>query len=149
MKKTNPKKNDNNTNYHDGGKEQIEERRIEEELENDEGGIRTGGGRKEEEWKGKIVTVNVRPTNTIDIESGIIDIALHPIAIHAIDSTSISLQLLSTSSIQSNMNICKDRDQDEKKRNSYIEAQRLLAYGGAAGVLRVHSLNMVKEIIGR
>ena len=86
----------------------------------------------ESEWVNNVVTIAVSSRNTTNLDTGILDIALHPISLHAIDTTSISISTY-------------DHITNEKFIN--LKDERLLAYGGAAGLLRVHSLNLLKEIV--
>ena len=88
--------------------------------------------KNESEWLDNVVTITVSSKITTDLDMGILDIALHPISLHAIDTTSISISTY---------------DHITNKKIINLKDERLLAYGGAAGLLRVHSLNLLKEIV--
>jgi hypothetical protein len=75
-------------------------------------------------WNGETATISVSIKNTIDLEASFTNLAVHNVSLHSIDSTpmkSFNLPISATS--------------------------RLFAYGGAAGLLRIHTLDMYKEIV--
>jgi hypothetical protein len=75
-------------------------------------------------WNGDTATISLSIKNTVDVESSLTNIAVHNVSLHSIDSTSI------------------------KSSNLPISAtSRLFAYGGAAGLLRIHTLDIFKEIV--
>lgn len=73
-----------------------------------------------------VVTVS---TGTVNIESNLIKIPSPNHALHAIDSTSIKLH------------------KDYEQNSPFSSSSRLFAYGGASGLLRIHSLDLLKEIV--
>jgi hypothetical protein len=81
-------------------------------------------------WNGTVATVDVSATRSLDTESGIVNIATHPVALHAIDSIP---------------HILLDSDGDPLP---HLENTCLMAYGGASGLLRIHSIDILKEIMG-
>jgi hypothetical protein len=73
---------------------------------------------------GDTATISLSIKNTIDMESSLTNIAVHNVSLHCIDSISMN------------------------SSNSPISAtSRLFAYGGAAGLLRIHTLDIFKEIV--
>ena len=81
-------------------------------------------------WNGSIATIDVSTSRSLDTESGIIKIATHPLSLHAIDSTPLIL-------LDSN-----------GEQQPHLENTCLMAYGGAAGLLRIHTIDILKEIVG-
>lgn len=81
-------------------------------------------------WNGTVATIDVTATRSLDTESGIIKIASHPIALHAIDSTPHTLRDSTGDLVPHLENTC------------------LMAYGGASGLLRIHTIDILQEIMG-
>ena len=107
---------------------EVEKRVMEEEMS---GGDSSMDGRNG--WCGSIATIDVSDRRSLDVETGMAEIAVHPIALHAIDSIPVT----------GNENTSSNTDIDKDMRIS-----RLMAYGGASGLLRIHSINILKEIVG-
>jgi hypothetical protein len=81
-------------------------------------------------WNGTVATIDVSATRSLDTESGIVKIATHPLALHAIDSTPY---------------ILLDSGGDPLP---HLENTCLMAYGGASGLLRIHTIDILREIMG-
>jgi hypothetical protein len=75
-----------------------------------------------------IVVVNVS-TGTLQIASNQLKLSSPGQALHAIDSTPLTLQ------------------GDYEQNSPFTHSARLFAYGGAAGLLRIHSIDLLKEIV--
>lgn len=81
-------------------------------------------------WNGTIATIDISTSRSLDTESGIVKIATHPLALHTIDSTPYIL-LDSKGDLVPN-----------------LENTSLIAYGGASGLLRIHTIDILREIMG-
>ena len=117
---------------------EVEKRVVEEENSNDNSSTKSRS-----EWCGSIATIDVSDQRTLDVETGMSEIAIHPVALHAIDS--IPLPENKNSSADGDADNGRDKDRD---RDTDTETSRLMAYGGASGLLRIHSINILKEIVG-
>lgn len=108
--------------------DEVEKRGVDEEKSSGESSTE---GR--EEWRGSIATINVSDRRSLEVETGMSEIAIHPVALHAIDS--IPMPYTCSTSTDT------DKDKD-------IGTVRLMAYGGASGLLRIHTIHLLREIVG-
>ena len=108
-----------NTSESDGSK-------VRDKIEKDDDVLES----EESSWSGTVASVNVSLKRSLDIEYGMIRIATHSLALHSIVSTPLTLQ-------DSKGNIMP-----------HLKNTMLMAYGGASGLLRIHSIDMLEEIVG-
>lgn len=102
----------------------------------------------ENNWHSSVTRITVASYSNIDLEYGMSEIALHPIALHAIDTTSLHIP---KRNIKSSQELEPDPELDLEPRPQYdnqVDNHRLYAYGGAAGLIRIHSINILKDIVG-
>jgi hypothetical protein len=112
--------------------DEVEKRGVDEEKSSGESSAESSG---REEWRGSIATIDVSDRRSLEVETGMSEIAIHPVALHAIDSIPMPYTYSTSSST----------DTDEGKDTGTV---RLMAYGGASGLLRIHTINILKEIVG-
>lgn len=118
---------------------EVEKRVVEEENSNDYSSTRSRN-----EWCGSIATIDVSDRRSLDVETGMAEIAMHPVALHAIDSIPLS----GTKNSSADADNDNEKDKDRDSRDTDTGTSRLMAYGGASGLLRIHSINILKEIVG-
>jgi hypothetical protein len=114
--------------------DEVEKRGVDEEKCSGESSMVSSG---REEWRGSIATIDVSDRRSLEVETGMSEIAIHPVALHAVDS--IPLHDACSTSTSTSTDTDKDKD---------TGTVRLMAYGGASGLLRIHTINILKEIVG-
>lgn len=114
--------------------DEVEKRGVDEEKSSGESSTESSC---REEWRGSIATIDVSDRRSLEVETGMSEIAIHPVALHAIDSIPMPYTCSTSSSTST--------DTDKDKGTGTV---RLMAYGGASGLLRIHTINILEEIVG-
>ena len=85
---------------------------------------------EEDSWSGTVASIGVSLKRSLDIEYGMIRIATHSLALHSVVSTPLTLQ------------------DSRGTVMSHLKNTVLMAYGGASGLLRIHSIDLLEDIVG-
>ena len=110
-------------------------------------------------WDGRIGRISTSSLSNLNIDNGVSTIATHPIALHSIDSTALTHTPMGPpvgsgppigSGGRGRTVLSSNEESSPLFSPSYpsmASSRRLFAYGGAAGLLRIHSLDLLKEMV--